>query len=251
MNSLPRPGPALAAATVPPCSSTSRFTSVSPRPRPPRARSIACGPCTNTSNAWGSRSGAKPLPVSRTRSTARSPARSTRTLMRPPAGVYLSALSTRFAITCSMRAGSAWIGTPAPCTVTSCSCVRPAWARPSTERRASSPRSCRPSRRSIFPDDTRATSSRSSTRRVRCAVWRRTMSTTRRALSSGVTRSRTATALVRVPSGFLSSWPSMARNSSLARVSASASARRASPSASTCFRSVMSSDTLSTAVSPR
>ena len=38
-DSLPRPGPALVASTVPPCISVRRCTSVRPMPRPPSARS--------------------------------------------------------------------------------------------------------------------------------------------------------------------------------------------------------------------
>ena len=39
MNSLPRPSPSLRASTVPPCISTSVFTSVRPMPSPSRERS--------------------------------------------------------------------------------------------------------------------------------------------------------------------------------------------------------------------
>jgi hypothetical protein len=76
-------------------------------------------------------------------------------------------------------------------------------------------------------------------------------------VSSPSSRSSTATALLRVPSGLRSSWPSMARNSSLARFAAcseraraSASSRRARLTSSCSLRSVMSSATLSSAGSP-
>ena len=67
MNSAPRPSPSLRASTRPPCISTSRFTSVSPMPRPPSARSSVRSACVNRSKTCGSRFGAIPSPVSRTR----------------------------------------------------------------------------------------------------------------------------------------------------------------------------------------
>src|SRR6058998_2037635 len=67
-----------------------------------------------------------PIPVSRTRITLSPPSRATVISTRPPAGVYLSALSSRLNTICSRRApspntstGSAWTESE-----TSCSCMR-------------------------------------------------------------------------------------------------------------------------------
>src|SRR3989442_293765 len=114
VNSLPRPAPALRHDTEPPCSSTSRLTSVRPSPSPPCERSRACGSCTKRSNTPGSSSSRMPWPVSCTRSTASAPARSAVSVTRPPAGVCLSALSTRLPITCSRRPGPPWPSTAPP-----------------------------------------------------------------------------------------------------------------------------------------
>ena len=63
---------ALAAVTLPACISTNRLTSVRPIPRPPCDRASERSPCTNNSKMRGSCSGAIPIPVSRTRTTASS-----------------------------------------------------------------------------------------------------------------------------------------------------------------------------------
>ena len=77
-NSLPCSSPALLGLTVPPCISTRFFTSVRPMPSPPCERVAAWSTCTNRSKILGSMSGAMPMPVSRTRSTASRPSRSGR-----------------------------------------------------------------------------------------------------------------------------------------------------------------------------
>ena len=87
VNVLPRSGPSLCAATVPPCSSVSVRTSDRPSPRPPCERSEPRGPCTNISNTCGSSAGSIPRPLSRTRSTTSPPSRAAVTSMRPPAAV--------------------------------------------------------------------------------------------------------------------------------------------------------------------
>ena len=56
----PRPGPSLRARTAPPCSSTSPFTSASPRPSPPFVRASLPSACTNGSNRRGRSSGGMP-----------------------------------------------------------------------------------------------------------------------------------------------------------------------------------------------
>ena len=63
-------GPSLCASTVPPCISTSVFTSVRPMPRPSRERSSDVSTCVNISKTRGSFSAAMPMPLSLTRITA-------------------------------------------------------------------------------------------------------------------------------------------------------------------------------------
>jgi hypothetical protein len=64
VNSLPCPCPALAASTVPPCSSTRRRASVSPTPRPACERSSVRSTCTNISKIRGIASAGSPMPLS-------------------------------------------------------------------------------------------------------------------------------------------------------------------------------------------
>src|SRR5437870_3019523 len=108
-NSLPRPTPSLVADTRPPCSSTRRCTSVSPSPRPPRERASGASARMNNSKTCRNISGAMPIPVSRTRITPSPPSRATVISTRPPAGVYLSALSSRLNTICSRRVPSPFL----------------------------------------------------------------------------------------------------------------------------------------------
>ena len=101
------PTPSLEAATLPPCSSTRRRTRVRPIPSPPWLRSSDRSAWVNRSKTRGSSSGAIPMPVSRTRTTASSPSRPASSSIRPPGSVYLAALFSRLARTCSSRAASA------------------------------------------------------------------------------------------------------------------------------------------------
>jgi len=176
-NSLPRPTPSLVADTRPPCSSTRRCTSVSPSPRPPRERASGASARMNSSKTWRNISGAMPIPVSRTRITPSPPSRATVISTRPPAGVYLSALSSRLNTICSRRVpspntstGSAWTESE-----TSCSCMRVSPRRARSDWRAISFRSMRRASSSIRPESTRETSSRSSTRCARWRIWRSMM----------------------------------------------------------------------------
>ena len=108
---------------------------------------------------------------------------------------------------------------------------RPPWRRCRRSRRARV-------RSSILPRVIRETSSRSSTSRTRCLTWRsmivRSCSTpVRRAGASAAARSTIG------ESGLRSSWPSIARNSSFARLArdastASASSRRPASCSSSC-----------------
>ena len=78
--------PFAAASTRPPCSSTSRRTSVRPMPRPPCERSRPRSPCTNRSKMRGNSSGSRPRPESRTRTRPRRPrAAREHDRCRPPA----------------------------------------------------------------------------------------------------------------------------------------------------------------------
>ena len=107
MNSLPLPGPSLRASMVPPCISTSRFTSDRPMPSPPCDRSSAGVACENISKSRGSTSAAMPMPVSRDGDHG--------LVARPlgaqpdaaPRSVYLAALFSRLANTWARRTGSA------------------------------------------------------------------------------------------------------------------------------------------------
>ena len=65
-NSAPRPGPALRAVTLPPCSSTKPFTSASPIPKPVSDRSSVRSACVNGSKMTGRSCGAIPAPSSAT-----------------------------------------------------------------------------------------------------------------------------------------------------------------------------------------
>ena len=76
-------------------------------PSPPWAFVEAWSTCTNNSKMRGSMSGAIPMPLSRTRSTAMSPSRSAVSQMRPPGSVYLAAFVSRLPTTWASRTGSA------------------------------------------------------------------------------------------------------------------------------------------------
>ena len=82
----PGRGPSLWATTVPPCSSTSRLTSVSPMPRPPWDRSSVWSTWRNISKICESMCLGMPGPLSRMRTTPRSASRSTPIQMTLAAG---------------------------------------------------------------------------------------------------------------------------------------------------------------------
>ena len=75
MNSLPVPGPSLAAATLPPCSSTSALTSVRPIPSPPASAAMRAVGLGEEFEDAGQLSGGMPTPVSRTAMTTSPPPR--------------------------------------------------------------------------------------------------------------------------------------------------------------------------------
>ena len=186
VNVLPRPTPGLSAVTLPPCSSTSRRTSARPMPRPPCARSSLRPTWVNISNTSGRASGAMPMPVSVTEITTWSPSRRAARSIRPPSGVYFTALFSRLLTTWAIRVRvgdrSAGLRRAA---------ARPACGRPRSpaacwSRRRWPARLCRSTRSlrsSTLPLEMRAMSSRSSTSRTRCLSWRSIMS---RARSQGL-----------------------------------------------------------------
>ncbi len=199
-------------------------------------------PCVNGSNTCGSISGGMPTPVSRTRTTTCPWSRSAVRVIWPRGSVYLAALVSRFATTCASRTGSPSTSSPSRGTCTSSRCA------PSSSDGAAisiASDTARPiSNRSFFslilPRVIRETSSRSSTSPIRWRTWRSAIA---RSCSSpgGAPRSRMSWSAVAIgASGLRSSWPSIARNSSLRRSASRAAsyARRAISSAR--LRTVMS-----------
>src|SRR2546428_350289 len=100
--------PGLSTFRVPPCSSIRWRTMSSPSPSPPCARVGLASACRKRSNACGRNSGEMPGPLSLTVRSAADSARCRRTWTRPPAGVNLIALVSRFQTTCCSRLGSPW-----------------------------------------------------------------------------------------------------------------------------------------------
>ena len=106
--------------------------------------------------------------------------------MVPPCGVYLSAFAMRLASIWSRRAGSTRSHSASASTSTVWSSSRPATPSAFTLRRIASARFTACGWIAILPAVRRATSSRSFTRRVRCSVWRRRISSARpRELAAG------------------------------------------------------------------
>ncbi len=239
LNFAPFPGPSLVTSTRPWCSSTSRWTTVSPTPRPPRLRSSERSPCEKSSNTLGSSSRSMPMPLSRTSSrTSPSAACALRTML-PPSGVYLAELFSRLAITCASRAKSPTIHTGEAGRSSSS-----LWPRASISGRAVSTAceitfsSSRVSLRMvILPCVMRDTSSSSSTSCAMCVTWRSTTSRaqTRRG-SEGAMRRRSSTALRIGASGLRSSCESIARNSSLRRLASRSFSSASRVLAISCFR---------------
>ncbi len=104
----PRFSPSLSARTLPPCISTSFFTSARPMPSPPPCeRSRPRSTWANMSNTRGSIAAGMPRPESSTVTTAWPASRQAPRTIRPPSGVYFAALLSRLAITCTSRVESA------------------------------------------------------------------------------------------------------------------------------------------------
>ena len=81
-----------------------------PRPSPPCARVLDPSACRNRSNTWGRKARGIPGPVSSMTISAWVSARRRRSSTRPPRGVNLMALASRFQTTCCRRSGSAETG---------------------------------------------------------------------------------------------------------------------------------------------
>ena len=168
MKRAPCPRPALSASTRPPCSSRMWRTMASPRPRPPWRRVLELSACRKRSNRCGRNSGVMPCPVSVTVMTTSAPAPAHSSSTRPPRGVNLIALESRFQTTCCRRPGS-----PETTPAIDASCDSSAMSFASAARRtvsiaASTTEARSTGRASIrsFPETMRETSSRSS---ISCA----------------------------------------------------------------------------------
>ena len=247
-----RAGAALSPSTVPPCSSTRLRTIARPRPRPPlRALQRLRRPARSARRRAAAARRAMPTPSSSTRTTRASP-RSSPQLDRdaPPGSENLAALVSRLQTTCASRTGS-------PSTQTGCAGTRhDRRARRPRQRRlaSSSARSttsaqvdrslaaARPCRRVM-----RETSSRSSTRRDRCVTWR-SMTCRSGASLAPFLRAISSSEVTIGASGLRSSWPSMARNSSLTRPADCACASAARDSANR--RTLSSASAARRAISP-
>ena len=96
----PVQAPPLFARTEPPCSSTSCFTMESPSPSPPCLRVVEASACRKRSKTKGRNSAAIPSPVSMILISTCELTRSSSACTRPPPGVNLMALESRFQRTC-------------------------------------------------------------------------------------------------------------------------------------------------------
>ncbi len=161
-----------------------------------------------------------PTPLSRTLITAWPWRSVSASSIEPPSSVYLPALLSRLATTWDRRAKSPRSTTGASGTV-----AWSWWRRLSRNGFAVSIACATTARRSsgsvcsaILPWLMRATSSRSSTRRVRCATCRPVTSVAQVSFGSAGARRRITSSAVRIgASGLRSSCESIARNSSLRR----------------------------------
>ena len=105
---LPRPT-SLSTPMVPPAASTISWEIASPSPVPPKCRVVELSPWRKGLKIDSTRSGATPIPVSRTstrkRGAAAVPSRVAR-IATSPSAVNFTALDPRFVSTCSRRVGS-------------------------------------------------------------------------------------------------------------------------------------------------
>ena len=205
------------------------------RRSPSWPRDPALSPCGWT---WGRQSKRRgnagagiPAPSSRTRTSAPPSTRSSRTSMRPPAGVNFTALESRIVTTCCRRSGSPHTGAAAG-------------SRAACHRRSLASAAARAGPRAASTTRTRSTRPRISRRRperMRAASIRSAMiSACRRALRSIVSTARAEVAASSSPvrsrltqprmavRGVRNAWAAVESISSRARQARSASARACS-----------------------
>ena len=197
-------------------------------PNPPSVRSSERSPCTKRSNTLGSSTAGMPMPVSRTCNTASSSSRLTAMVMRPPSGVYLTALLIRLRTTCDRRVESASTGSSSfgSLSSTACLCASISGRQDSSVRATTLFTSRTSFFSAILPRVIRLTSSRSSTIRARSLVCL-SMTPRNSACSRPDLLRIRPSALTMDASGLRSSWASIARNSFICRsLSCSASMRR-------------------------
>ena len=170
-----------------------------------------------------------PLPVSDTEIVTNASSGCTSIETRPPSGVYLAALTSRFCRIWPSRVGSALTYKGCGCLRTSseCRCCSSSGRTVSTLRATTSSTRTRSRRSLILPVAMRPTSSRSSTSRVTCVSCRSMMSRHSRSAGLAIGSScMTETALRIGASGLRSSCASIARNSFMRRLERSSSSRR-------------------------
>ena len=168
-----------------------------------------------------------PSPVSLTCTNTTEPSRYDRTETVPPVGVNFTAFDVRFQTICCKRPASAVISSVR--SGTSTRRVTPlafaAGVTASTAPAIASPMLAGPSDNDSFLLTMRDTSSTSSMRRA-CALAFRSMIASGRSSPSGCFLPRRMTVQPRIAfSGVLSSWETVAKNSSFARFAPSASCR--------------------------
>ena len=180
-------------------------------PSPPCGRCCAWRPCLNRSNAERSKSASMPTPLSFTAMTTSPFSRRALTATCPPSGVYLAALWSRFCSTWMRRFSSPSTASGSPgasSTETACRrgsshCIELSTAARTTPRTS---RSC------LFSTTAervmRDTSSRSSIRRVICAVCRCSTSRTHFSVESTAGRSEQMQRIVDGGERLRSSWAS-------------------------------------------
>ena len=166
-----------------------------------------------------------------------------RIVSRPPLGVNLAALRTRFQAICISRAWSARTceARASSSSTTSSPAIIASSRQISTARRSARCRSTTSRSSRSRPRAIRERSSRSSISRDSSSMFRRIISSAGSDAGSGPASISAATPIRAGVSGVRSSWLSTARNRSLAREAASACSLATRTSASVCFRSVTSS----------
>ena len=211
----------------------------SPSPSPPWVRVIELSACQKRSKMRGKNSLEIPLPVSATVMATCESRRSTVTSTLPPRGVNLMAFVKRFHATCWRRSASPWISpeSGSRCRASAMPLFFAAGRTPSIAAASTAWRSTGFSSTRSFPEVMRETSRMSSMSCV-CACALRSMVSSARPSDEGSTAPvRSIRVQPRMAlSGVRSSCETVARNSSLVRLAASACVRAAfSRSSSSAF----------------